>query len=129
MMLAMERGFHIVNGNVRRVALQPVARSRAAVVAAADVTAATTAAVVGDNERALLSPALAVMTSPATLMANPKSLYDVWNEYRNGVGGGSLQGFSPKLSEGRSSLSTRDEKRFGTWFAIWSAWATRQIGP
>jgi hypothetical protein len=87
MMLAMERGFHIVNGNVRRVALQPVARSRAAVVAAADVTAATTAAVVGDNERALLSPALAVMTSPATLMANPKSLYDVWNEYRNGVGG------------------------------------------
>lgn len=87
MMLAMERGFHIVNGNVRRVALQPVARSRAAVVAAADVAAATTAAVVGDNERALLSPALAVMTSPATLMANPKSLYDVWNEYLNGVGG------------------------------------------
>jgi hypothetical protein len=27
------------------------------------------------------------MTSPATLMANPKSLYDVWNEYLNGVGG------------------------------------------
>ncbi len=69
-------------------------------------------AVVGDNdERALLAPALVVMMSPgATLMANPKSLYDVWNEYLHGVGGGSLQGFSPKLSEGGSSLNTRDER-------------------
>ncbi len=54
--------------------------------------------------------ALAVMTSPATLMANPKSLYNVWNEYLHGAGGGSLQGFSPKLSEGGSSLNTRDKR-------------------
>ena len=37
-------------------------------------------------ERALLAPALA-MTNPATLMPNPKSLYDLWNEYLHGVGG------------------------------------------
>ena len=86
MMLAMERGFHVVNGNVRRVALQPVARTR--VAAAAGGGAAGAGVVIGgDDERALLAPALAVMTSPATLMANPKSLYDVWNEYLHGVGG------------------------------------------
>ncbi len=34
------------------------------------------------------APALALMTSPANLMVNPKSLYDVWNnEYLHGVGG------------------------------------------
>ena len=72
-----------------------------------------------NDEQALLAPALAVMTSPATLlMANPMSLNDVWNEYLHGVGGGGLQGFSPKLSEGGSSLNTCD-KRFGTWFGRW----------
>jgi hypothetical protein len=109
MMLAMERGFHIVNGNVRRVALQPVARTR--VTTADGAGAGGAGVVVGDvDEQALLAPALAVMMSPATLMANPKSLYDVWNEYLHGVGGGSLQGFSPTLSGGGSSLNTRDER-------------------
>jgi hypothetical protein len=27
------------------------------------------------------------MTNPATLMPNPKSLYDLWHEYLHGVGG------------------------------------------
>ena len=36
--------------------------------------------------RAAIGPALA-MTNPPTLMPHPKSLYDLWNEYLNGVGG------------------------------------------
>ncbi len=45
-----------------------------------------------------------------------------------GLGGRNLQGFSPKLSEGGSSLNARDKRWFGTWFGRWWAWATRQIG-
>jgi hypothetical protein len=48
----------------------------------------------------LLQPALA-MTNAATLMPNPRSLFDLRNEYLHGVGGESLQGFTPKSSEGR----------------------------
>jgi Transcriptional activator of glycolytic enzymes len=89
----MERGFQIVNGNMRRMALQPSRRR------AASTTATTTNAnngaengegIAADDvaagERALLAPALA-MTNPATLMPNPKSLHDLWTEYLHGVGG------------------------------------------
>ena len=82
--------------------------------AATAATAAANAAASGGADqgpealkRALLQPALA-MTNPATLMPNPCSLYDfLWNEYLHGVGGESLQGFSPKSSESRLSISTR----------------------
>jgi hypothetical protein len=97
---AMERGFHIINGNVRRAALQPARRvprppggAAATAAATAATAAAITAAAAGADdqgaealERALLRPALA-MTNPATLMPNPRSLYDLWNEYLHGVGG------------------------------------------
>jgi hypothetical protein len=85
MMMAMERGFSVVNGNVRRVAMQPIRRVGTEAEAAA--AAAATAALGGNGgEQALLAPALAMM-NPATLMPNPRSLYDLWNEYLNGVGG------------------------------------------
>jgi hypothetical protein len=69
-------------------------------------------AVVGDNdnEQALLVPALVVMTCPIALMAYPKLLYDVGMSTFMGSGRGNLQGFSPKLSEGGSSLNTGDER-------------------
>ncbi|KAI2497397.1 hypothetical protein MHU86_17108 [Fragilaria crotonensis] len=96
MLQAMERGFHIINGNVRRAALQPaqrVPRPPGGAAATAATAAAIAAAAAGADdqgaealERALLRPALA-MTSPATLMPNPRSLYDLWNEYLHGVGG------------------------------------------
>jgi hypothetical protein len=79
---AMDRGFNIINGNVRRAALQParrVPRPPGGGAAGADEGGE-------DLERALLLPALA-MTNPATLMPNPRSLYDLWNEYLHGVGG------------------------------------------
>ncbi len=36
---------------------------------------------------AAIGPALA-MTNPPSLMPHPKSLFDLWNEYLSGVGGG-----------------------------------------
>ena len=70
--------------------------SSAAAIAAADGANEGAEAL----ERALLQPALA-MTNAATLMPNPRSLFDLRNEYLHGVGGESLQGFTPKSSEGR----------------------------
>ena len=67
---------------------------------------------------AAIGPALA-MTNPLTLMPHPKSFYDLWNEYLNGVGGESLQGFSPLLSEGGSSTSIPGGRWCGIWFATW----------
>lgn len=106
--IAMERGFHVVNGNVRRIALQPTTRRRGDATAPTNLTALAAGTAMGTAvgtavatgggaggappdsvaaaERALLAPALA-MTNPATLMPNPKSLYDLWNEYLHGVGG------------------------------------------
>ena len=63
-----------MNGNVRRVAMQPVRRG---------VTTTTTTAAGAAME---LAPALAMM-NPPTLMPSPKSLFDLWDGYINGVGG------------------------------------------
>ena len=108
-MLSMERRFQIVNGNVRRVALQPARTqgARATLTTTAGypspaIREGAAADTVAAGERALLAPALA-MTNPATLMPNPKSLFDLWTEYVHVVGRKSLQGYSPKPSEGGSS--------------------------
>jgi hypothetical protein len=88
---AMDRGFQVMNGNMRRIALQPARQRLATTITTAAGGAATgegTAATdtVAAGEQALLAAALA-MTNPATLMPNPKSLYDLWTEYLHGVGG------------------------------------------
>ena len=70
----IERGFATVNGNVRRVAMQPVQRG---------VAKTTTTAAGAAME---LAPALE-MINPPTLMPSRKSLFDLWDEYINGVGG------------------------------------------
>ena len=93
LVVAMERGFQTVNGNVRRIALQPARRrdATATTVGVAVATGGGAAAALPDSvaaaERALLAPALAMTNAPTTLMPNPKSLYDLWNEYLHGVGG------------------------------------------
>ena len=74
MKVLLERGFEVVNGNVRRIALQPARRVAAPVVVAdgggvVDMGAA--------NDLAMM----------ATLMPTPRSLHDLWSEYLNGVGG------------------------------------------
>ena len=60
----LERNFEVVNGNLRRIALQP-ARRRVGVGTAA-------------NDLASMM---------ATLMPTPRSLHDLWQEYLHGVGG------------------------------------------
>lgn len=74
MKVYLERGFEVVNGNVRRIALQPARRVAAPVV------------IVGGGRDADMGAAndLAMM---ATLMPTPRSLHDLWSEYLNGVGG------------------------------------------
>ena len=44
------------------------------------------AAATGTVGASTLAPALAMM-NPPSLMPNPKSLFDLWDEYLNGVGG------------------------------------------
>jgi hypothetical protein len=94
LMLSMERGFQIVNGNVRRVvALQP-GRTRGAMATLTNTAGDPSPAIregaaadtIAAGEQALLAPALA-MRNPATLMTNPKSLFELWTEYLHGVGG------------------------------------------
>ncbi len=119
----MERGFEIVNGNMRRYAMQATVARRVRTREGMEMLAT---AAVGGGELAMhtatggaaIWPALA-MTNPPTLMPHPKSLYDLWNEYLNGVGGESLQGFSPLLSEGVSSISIPEGRWCGIWFANW----------
>ena len=73
MKVYLERTFEVVNGNVRRIALQPARRVAAPVVVdgrgEADMGAA--------NDLAMM----------ATLMPTPRSLHDLWSEYLHGVGG------------------------------------------
>ena len=73
----LERCFGILNGNIRRMAMQPARRrtdggERVGGEAAAEVP-----------ERAAAND-LAMM---ATLMPTPRSLHDLWQEYHHGVGG------------------------------------------
>ena len=79
----VDRGFSTINGNVRRVAIQPARRVATATGLDFLAGAATTRTAGAATE---LAPALA-MTNPPTLSPNPKSLYDLWDEYLNGLGG------------------------------------------
>jgi hypothetical protein len=76
--LQLERCFGILNGNVRRIALQPSSRRTAR--GGRDDAVEDTAEVPG---RAAAND-LAMM---ATLMPTPRSLHDLWQEYHHGVGG------------------------------------------
>jgi hypothetical protein len=110
----MERGFKIVNANMKQFAMQ-VSMARRMRTTAGMQKLATAAAggeeiAMGSGGGAAIGPALA-MTNPPTLMPQPKSLYDLRNEYLNGVGGESLQGFSPPLSEGGSNASISGESK------------------
>jgi hypothetical protein len=109
--LALEQGFATVNGNVKRVAIQP------APIQAATGTGIDILAGAATNRAATDTRAALAMMNPPTLMPNPKSLFDLWDEYLNGIGGESLQGCSRKPSEGASSISTPGGKLCGIQFA------------
>ncbi len=63
----------MVNGNVRRMALQPAQRVAAPVVV--------------DGRREADMGAANDLAMMATLMPTPRSLHDLWSEYLHGVGG------------------------------------------
>ena len=73
----LERCFGILNGNIRRMAMQPARRrtdggERGGGEAAAEVPGRAAA-----NDLAMM----------ATLMPTPRSLHDLWQEYHHGVSG------------------------------------------
>ncbi len=118
----MEQGFEVVNGNMRQYTMQATVVQRLRTSEGMELFAT---AAVGGGELAtatwgadMIGPALA-MTNPLTLMPHQKCLYDLWNEYLDGVWGESLQGFSPLQSEGGSSISIPEGRRCGIWFATW----------
>ncbi len=83
----MEQGFEIVNGNMKQYAMQASVAQRVRTTAGMEMLAI---AAVGGEELAMgsggaaaIGHALAI-TNPPTLMPQPKSLYDLWNEYLMG---------------------------------------------
>ena len=72
-----------MNGNVRRVAMQPI--RHVTTTTGIDLLAGAATGRTGGAAMEL-APALALMNLP-TLMPKPKSLFDLWDEYINGVGG------------------------------------------
>jgi hypothetical protein len=85
----IERGFEIVNGNMKRYEMQASVARRVRTTAGMEMLATAAAGgeelAVSTGGAAAIGPALA-MTNPPTLMPQPKSLYDLKNEYLNGVG-------------------------------------------
>lgn len=80
----MERSFEMLNGNVRRMALQPARRVAVPVGGGGVGDEANTgggAATANEGEGDL------AMMATATLMPTPRSLHDLWAEYLHGVGG------------------------------------------
>ena len=83
-LIANARNFDIMNGNIKRIALQPARRvdrsgtleAGNAVMAGVDAGDGTG----GDRTHAVMIPA-------ASLMPTPRSLYDLWQEYQHGIGG------------------------------------------
>jgi hypothetical protein len=70
--LALEQGFATVNGNVKRVAIQPAHRAAATTGTGIDILAGAATHWAATDTRAALA-----MMNPPTLMPNPKSLFDL----------------------------------------------------
>jgi hypothetical protein len=108
----VERGFAPVNGNIRRVAMQPV-RRRVTTATGIDLLAgaATTGTVGAATE---LAPALAMMNPPKLMPRSPKSLFDLWDEYINGVGGRKpARHFLEPAERGRVKY------KYTSWKVVW----------
>jgi hypothetical protein len=86
MMSTIERGFGVVNGNIRRVAAQPAQRM-GSVQPQLPHEMETLAPATGIRTGTSTGPGPSMMSHPATLMPTPRNLHDLWNEYIFGVGG------------------------------------------
>jgi hypothetical protein len=82
-----DRSFSVVNGNIRRVALQPARRIAAAPgVGGVDGDADGTVPSAAVAATAAAAAALAMMNN-ASLMPTPRNLHDLWHEHVHGIGG------------------------------------------
>jgi hypothetical protein len=77
-----------VNGNIRRVALQPARRiaTGPGVGGVGDGDADGTVPTAAVAATAAAAAALAMMNN-ASLMPTPRNLHDLWHEYMHGIGG------------------------------------------
>lgn len=94
MKVNVERGFEMVNGNIRRFAPMQYARRP---------TRDRDSVVVADGEqRAAEYRAEDDLAMMATLMPTPRSLHDLWREYQHGVGGRKAARLFSYTERGRS---------------------------
>ena len=98
--MKMERGFGIINGNVQRIAMRPGRIVAAAVTRTANL-GQNPGGVAPQQENA--GGDRAVMTM-ATLMATPRSLHDLWQEFQHGVGGRKAARLFSYSERGRSKF-------------------------
>ncbi|KAI2501991.1 hypothetical protein MHU86_12474 [Fragilaria crotonensis] len=105
--LNLERCFGILNGNVRRIALQPARRRTAGGERGEGEAGAEEV-----PERAAAND-LAMM---ATLMPTPRSLHDLWQEYHHGVGGRKAARLFSYTERGRSKHRYSRARLCGTWY-------------
>ena len=117
----MERGFATINGNIKRVAMQP-ARRLATTAVGIDLLAGAATGTVG--AAMVLAPDLAMM-NPPSLMPNPKSLFDLWDEYLNGVGGRKPARLFSQTERGRVKYKYTRRRLSGTSSKSLSIWGTR----
>jgi hypothetical protein len=83
--VASQKSFTVVNGSIRRIALQPGVRG-------SGVSTMRAAGGGGNDDRRTVDAAPLPATAgygaaPASLSPNPKNLYEVWQEYQVGIGG------------------------------------------
>ena len=83
--VASQKSFTVVNGSIRRIALQPGVRG-------SGVSIMRAAGGGGNDDRRTVDAAPLPATAgygaaPASLNPNPKNLYEVWQEYQVGIGG------------------------------------------
>ncbi|KAI2509941.1 hypothetical protein MHU86_4506 [Fragilaria crotonensis] len=97
----LEQCFGILNGNMRRIALQPARRRTAGGGRGDDEGAA------GEVPERAAANDLAVM---ATLMPTPRSLHDLWQEYHHDVGGRKAARLFSYSERGRSKHRYHHQK-------------------
>jgi hypothetical protein len=91
--IGMERNFGIVNGNVRRLAMQPTRNLAVLATTATNQQNQGGVAAHAGGDRAMML---------ATLMPTPRSLHDLWQEYEFGVGGRKAAKLFSYTERGRS---------------------------
>jgi hypothetical protein len=113
--LNLERCFGVLNGNIRRIALQPARRRTAGGEGDEGADAAEVPGRATANDLAMMATLMpTLMPTPSFIMAS--------------VGEKPLD-FSPTLSEVAQSIGTTDGRWCGTWCPVWFGWGIQRRPP